>query len=162
MKRIGTLVIMLIATVSAADPADDVRCREIAFSKSIENRDIEAFKSFIDPDARFVGSSISRGPEEIAAAWSVFVSQEGPRILWRPQIIEVLDDSTLALSRGPYRYTATDENGVETELWGTFNSIWRLQEDGSWKVVFDAGNAAAEPPVDEVRTLLDAPDDCED
>ncbi len=162
MKRIGIFVLIGIAPAALANPADDVRCREIGFSKSIEARDMNAFRSFIDADARFVGGSISRGPDEVVAAWSVFASEGGPRIVWRPQIIEVLDDGTLALSRGPYRYTARDESGVETDLWGTFNSIWRLQDDGSWKVVFDAGNSAAEPPPPEVRALLDAADDCDD
>ena len=47
-----------------------------------------------------------------------------------------IEDGTLALSRGPYRVVTTDESGNESELWGTFNSVWRLQPDGEWKVVY--------------------------
>ena len=41
---------------------------------------------------------------------------------------------------------------------GTFNSIWWLQDDGTWMVVFDAGSPAAEP-TDEQRALIDDDDD---
>jgi ketosteroid isomerase-like protein len=138
-----------------ADAADDVRAQEVLFSQSVESRDAAAFREFIDADARFVSDGISRGPEAVAAAWSVFFAADGPKIKWRPQIIEVLEDGTLALSRGPYRMTVTDEAGAETEYWGTFNSIWRLQQNGSWKVVFDAGSPAAAAPPEDVMALLD-------
>ena len=152
--------LLLLASSALAEPADEVRCRETSFSLSVENQDSELFRSFIDADARFVGGDISRGPDAVAAAWAVFFAADGPRIQWRPQIIEVLEDGTLALSRGPYRMTTTDANGVVSEHWGTFNSIWRRQPDGTWKVVFDAGSPAAAPPPDEVKALLDQGDAC--
>ena len=76
------------------------------------------------------------------------------------QFVEVLEDGKLALTRGPFRVVSEDEDGIESERWGTFNSVWRLQPDGGWKVVFDAGSPASERPADDVRALLDAEDDC--
>lgn len=143
-----------------ADLSDDVRCREIGFSKSAEERNIEAFRSFIDADARFVSNTVLRGVDAVAEAWAVFFTEDGPSIRWRPQIIEVLDNGTLALSRGPYRVTAKDADGNLVENWGTFNSVWRLNDDGEWRVVFDAGSPAAEAPDDATVALLDADDDC--
>jgi ketosteroid isomerase-like protein len=160
MKKMIPAVLLFVASTAMADLTDDVRCREIGFSKSVESKDIEAFRSFVDADARFVSGSILRGPEEVAADWSVFMAEDGPRIIWRPQIVEVLDDGKLALSRGPYKYTAANEEGVDIDYWGTFNSIWRLNDDGEWRVVFDAGSPAAKPPGDEVQALLEAEDNC--
>ena len=54
----------------------------------------------------------------------------------------------------------TDEEGRVSERWGTFNSVWRRDDDGNWKVVFDAGSAPDESPDEVVRALLDAKDDC--
>ncbi|HSG58746.1 MAG TPA: DUF4440 domain-containing protein, partial [Woeseiaceae bacterium] len=115
---------------------------------------------FIDIDARFVGAEVYRGLDEIAAAWGPFFADGGPRIKWRPQIVEVLEDGTLALSRGPYRLTEVDEDGNTTEYWGTYNSIWRLEDDGNWKIVLDAGSPAAEPPGEAERALLEEENDC--
>jgi ketosteroid isomerase-like protein len=145
---------------TAADLADDVRCREIGFSKSVEAQDHESFASFIDPDARFVSVGVTRAREAIAEAWGVFFTGDVPSIKWRPIVIEVLESGDLALSRGPYRIIDKDENGELTEGWGTFNSVWRLTEDGEWLVVFDAGSFPDENPTEEQRALLDADDDC--
>jgi ketosteroid isomerase-like protein len=160
MKKMILLGLLFGYTIAAADSADEVRCQETGFSKSIESRDMEAFRSFLDEDARFIGVRVRRGPDEITEAWRTYEPEDGPSLKWRPQIVEVLEDGKLALSRGPYKYTTKNEDGEEVDYWGTFNSIWRLQDDGSWKVVFDAGSPAAEPPADEVKALLDAEDDC--
>ena len=161
MKSLLLILTILISVTAQADLAEDVRCREIAFSKAAESQDAELFASFIDSDARFVGSSVDRGPQQITTAWGVFFAEDGPSIKWRPQFIEVLEDGMLALSRGPYRMITRDEAGNESEHWGTFNSVWRLNADGQWRVVFDAGNAAAEPPAEEIQALLDQSDNCD-
>ena len=103
------------------------------------------FSSFLDPDARFVGQSVLRGPEAIVAAWSVLFTQEGPRLAWRPRIIEVLDSGDYALSRGPFRLRSRSEDGTTLEQWGTFNSVWRKGEDGGWQVVFDEDTSRSWP-----------------
>jgi len=154
------ILVIFSGSTALADLADEVRCREIGFSVSAETQNAESFASFIDSDARFVVSSVAHGPAAIAEAWGAFFADSGPSIKWRPQFVEVLEDGTLALTRGPYRMITEDENGEKTEHWGTFNSVWRLQPDGEWKVVFDAGNTAAEPPADEIQALLDHEDTC--
>lgn len=144
----------------AADLEQRVRCREIAFSQATEARDATRFAGFIDPDARFVGNSVAHGVEEVVEAWGVFFASDGPSIKWRPRFVEVLEEGALALSRGPYRVIVADEQGVQVERWGTFNSVWRLQADGRWKVVFDAGSPGVVPPPEEDRELLEANFDC--
>ena len=158
--NIAVTSILLISGAATADLARDVQCREIAFSQSVEQQNIAAFESLIDNDARFVGASVQRGAAEVTQAWSVFFAADGPRIRWRPQIVEVLNDGTLALSRGPYELTVRDADGNLKTQWGTFNSVWRMQSDGSWKVVFDAGTAASDSISDEQRAVLDAAVDC--
>jgi ketosteroid isomerase-like protein len=161
MKTAVIIVLNLILAASAAaGPADEVRCREIGFSKSVEAQDHELFASFIDPDARFVSVGVNRAREAIADAWNVFFTGDLPSIKWRPQIVEVLESGDLALSRGPYQIIDRDEDGEIRKGWGTFNSVWRLTEDGEWLVVFDAGSFPDENPTDEQRALLDAEDDC--
>jgi len=160
MKRILLLGLPLLWTTALADTAEDVRCREIGFSQAAEARDASRFASFIDADARFVGGSVARGPDAVVAAWQPFFDENGPEIKWRPQFVEVLEDGKLALTRGPYRLRTRAEDGSTAEHWGTFNSVWRLHEDGEWRVVFDAGGPPTESPSDEQRALLDAEPGC--
>jgi len=161
MVRFAHFAALIFLTSSAyADVMDEVRCQEIAFSRSVENKNLESFRSFLDNDARFVGSGVTRGPEEIVSAWQVFFSDDGPDIKWRPRFVEVLEDGTLALTRGPYRMIDKDADGNPAEYWGTFNSVWRKNADGEWRVVFDAGNSAAKPPDEATQALLQNEDTC--
>jgi ketosteroid isomerase-like protein len=137
------ILIVFVVSSAAADVADEVRCREVGFSQAAE-----------------VGSSVLRGVEQIGESWTYFFQEDGPTIRWRPQIVEVLRDGKLALSRGPYRVLSRDQEGNLVEQWGTFNSVWRLNDDGEWRVVFDAGNEAASGPDDATRALLDADTGC--
>ena len=160
--RFLPLLVLWAVTVSPAlaDLADEVRCREVGFSQSVESQDRELFASFIDPDARFVGNKVDRSPEAIAEAWSVFFTGDLPAIKWRPQFIEVLESGDLALSRGPYRIVDKNEQGEAREAWGTFNSVWRRNDDGEWLIVFDAGSFPDETPSEEQRTLLESDAGC--
>ena len=160
--KINVLLAGLLAVCAdaLADPVDDVRCREIGFSLAAEARDAARFAAFIDPDARFVSNHVMRGPVDIVEAWGPFFADGGPAIKWRPQFVEVLADGSLALTRGPYRMRVADEDGSTSESWGTFNSTWRKQPNGGWKVVFDAGSPSASPPADDVRALLDEAHGC--
>ena len=46
---------------------------------------------------------------------------------WRPEVASVLDSGSLGLTSGP----VFDPEGNRI---GTFNSIWRLNADGVWKI----------------------------
>jgi ketosteroid isomerase-like protein len=66
------------------------------------------------------------------AGWkSLFDAPRAP-FSWAPEVVEVLNSGALALTSGPVR----DPDGRQI---GTFNSVWRREADGSWKVVFDKG-----------------------
>jgi ketosteroid isomerase-like protein len=146
---------------AAADGArESVVCAEVSFSRAAERRDLGSFTSLIDEEARFVTGSVLRGPDAITSAWASYFEPDGPEIRWRPAIVEVVADGTLALSRGPYRIRAQDAQGTSTEAWGTFNSVWRRQPDGEWKVLFDAGGDHGKTPTAEERQVLEAEPNC--
>ncbi len=161
--KFGSILVLLAAFGAAsADTAETVRCLEVAFSRSAESQSLEGFKAFLDPDARFVGSTVQRGPRAIGDAWNLFFEPGGPRIRWRPKFVEVLDSGELALTRGPWLIVTTNDDGDTTEQWGTFNTIWRLNESGDWKVVFDAGSPAPGPLPANIRELLDEDPLCDE
>lgn len=138
---------------------NEVRCAEIAFSLALETRDQAAFASMIDPDARFVSgrSQVLQGRDRVVEAWSGLFEEERNLLVWRPMVVEVLASGDLALSRGPYRLTGKGEDGEDFEAWGFYNSTWRLNPEGRWQVVFDAGSPSSQPPTDEMRELLEQP-----
>lgn len=162
IRYLPFLTSVLLSGAVAAEPGtndealvEEVRCVEIAFAESVATSDIEAFGRLLHPDARFVGSGVVRGRAEIVAAWQPLFAEDRPLLVWRPEIVEVLDSGILALSRGPYRLQVSDANGKLTEEWGTYNSIWLKQPNGAWQIIFDAGSPAAEPPPAKTRELIE-------
>lgn len=122
----------------AADPPDplaaEVEAREIAFARTMADRDLEAFLSFISPEAIFFnGNQPLRGRAAVAAAWARFFEGPDAPFSWRPDVVTVLDSGGLALSSGPVE----DPSGAVV---GRFNSIWRKDPDGQWRVIFDKGS----------------------
>ena len=111
----------------ARSAREQVFAAERAFARSLQDRDLAAFSRHLSKDAIFYGDGVARGPAAVAASWKPFF--DGPTA---PASVEVTDSGTLALSSGPVR--APD--GQQT---ATFNSVWRLESDGVWRVVFDKG-----------------------
>ncbi|HZF25489.1 MAG TPA: nuclear transport factor 2 family protein [Steroidobacteraceae bacterium] len=134
---IAALLAALIANAAALESAQElatqVRAAETAFARSMADRDIEAFASHVAEDAVFFGSnSVLRGRVAVVAGWKPLYDGPKAPFSWEPEQVEVLDSGTLAHSSGPVR-------NPEGKQVGTFNSIWRREADGTWKVVFDKG-----------------------
>jgi ketosteroid isomerase-like protein len=121
------------APATSPDVQAQVRARERAFAKTMADRDHTAFVSFLaDETVFFGGSGPLRGKDAVAVAWKRFY--EGPKapFAWEPDTAEVLASGSLAMTSGP----VFDPEGKRI---GTFNSIWRLEADGQWRIVFDKG-----------------------
>ncbi len=114
--------------------AAEVEAREIAFAKTMAGRDLDAFLTFVSPEAIFFnGNEPLRGRDVIARGWAPFFEGAAAPFSWHPDVVEVLESGRLALSSGPVR-------GASGEEVGRFNSIWRKEADGQWRVVFDKGS----------------------
>lgn len=134
---VATVACLLPApTVAQVDgpSADEVRAQEIAFAKTMSDRDLDAFLSFIAPEAVFFnGNRPLRGRDAIVEDWRRFFDGEVPPFSWSPDVVQVLESGHLALTSGPVVSPSGDTVG-------RFNSIWRKDEDGRWWVVFDKGS----------------------
>ncbi|HUD96428.1 MAG TPA: DUF4440 domain-containing protein [Woeseiaceae bacterium] len=157
----GMILLVILLASGDTDPLrHSVICAETGFSRAAESRNLSKFLGFLDEEARFVTGEVLRGPTEIGAAWSAFFADDGPEIRWRPAIVEVVADGTLAISRGPYRIQGRNADGEKVVSWGTFNSTWRRQSNGAWKVLFDAGGDHDREPSDDDRRVLAQEPDC--
>lgn len=131
------LALSLIATARAEsleELARQVRDAENGFAATMAARDYKAFATFIADDAVFFGgdNKAFRGKAAVLESWKGFYVKPDAPFSWRSESVEVLDSGKLAHSSGP----VMNPKGARV---GAFNSIWRRESDGSWKVVFDKG-----------------------
>ena len=132
-----------VAGPSHEDLVSQVRATEAAFARTMADRDHAAFLSFLSEEAIFVGPSrVLRGKQAVGEGWKRYFEGAEPPFSWQPDKVEVVESGTLALSSGP----VFDPEGHRI---GTFNSIWRREKKGVWKIVLDNGcppcTQAAEP-----------------
>ena len=121
------------ATVDLAAAREEVEATERAFAATMARRDLAAFASFLANDTVFfAGPTPLRGKDAVVKAWAKFYEGDEAPFSWEPDLVEVLEAGTLALSSGPVR----DPQGNPV---GRFNSIWRRETPGVWRIVFDKG-----------------------
>lgn len=109
-----------------------VRQREQAFAQTMADRDFVAFSRFIDDAAIFFDPQPIVGKAAVTEAWRSFFESKTAPFSWRAEQVVVTQDGALAHSSGP----VFDAQGQQI---ATFNSVWRRQADGGWKVVLDKG-----------------------
>jgi ketosteroid isomerase-like protein len=117
---------------SLEDLAARVRARETAFAKTMADRNLSAFATFVSEEALFLGRGVLRGRTAVTEGWRRYFEGDEAPFSWAPDRVEVVDSGTLAISSGPVF-------GPDGRRIGTFNSTWRREADGEWRVVLDVG-----------------------
>lgn len=135
---VGVLPPGAAAAVDAA--REQVWAAEVAFARTMAERDARAFADFIADEAVFfAGTTALRGKAKVVESWAGFFAEKEAPFSWTPDQVEVLASGTLALSTGLVR----DPSGKTV---ARFSSIWRLEAPNRWRVVFDKGGPPSPGP----------------
>ena len=106
---------------------------ERAFAKTMADRDLKAFGSFLADDTVFFsGPKPLHGKQAVIDFWERFYAKPEAPFKWEPEEVEVLSTGNLALSAGPV-------HNLQGKLIGRFTSIWRQEAPGVWRIIFDKG-----------------------
>jgi len=142
LRPVVLLLLAALCACAAARPVTgdaarrQVEVTERAFAKTMADRDFAAFQRFVSQEAIFFsGDEALRGKAAVAERWSRFYKDAAAPFSWSPDHVEVLDSGALALSTGP----VLDSGGQRI---GRFASIWRQEQPGVWRIVFDRGESA--------------------
>ncbi len=108
-------------------------------------------KSFL---AHFAGDALVLRPFATAAPAWYREHPDGPgKLIWGPQYLAVSAANDLGLSSGPWRYEG-ERDGKPVVAHGHFFSVWRLDAQGRWQVLFDHGVGNPAPAVAVESTQL--------
>lgn len=118
--------------------ARQVADAERAFARSMADRKLDDFARHVSEQAVFFGpQGTLRGKAAVVAGWKAFYDGAKAPFSWSPDHVIVLADGRLAHSTGLVR-------DPEGKVAARFNSVWQLEADGVWRVVFDKGSPATE------------------
>jgi ketosteroid isomerase-like protein len=116
----------------------EVLQRERAFAQMAKDEGIEKAFLYFAADSAVLNRNdkIYKGPDQFKKYFSNPIWKRA-RLQWQPDYIDVSKSGDLAYTYGRYTFSVTDSSGQETSSRGIFHTVWKRQEDGSWKFVWD-------------------------
>ena len=79
------------------------------------------------------------GPQAIHQVMQKAFANPGTSLRWKPQKSEMLIPGSLGYTIGRYERRSLDKDGKTNIQVGTYVSIWKKQQDGTWKILLDTG-----------------------
>ncbi|NVK52833.1 MAG: nuclear transport factor 2 family protein [Flavobacteriaceae bacterium] len=147
MKKYFHIAIILLALVFSCKDANqeevlitkwkqEIVDTEAAFAKMAKKQGInKAFVAYAADEAVLMrGNQLIKGKEAITKFMKLQVSKG---LAWKPDYVEVSTSGDLGYTYGYYTFTYQDSTGNNVESKGVFHSVWKRQDDGSWKFVWD-------------------------
>jgi ketosteroid isomerase-like protein len=125
--------------------------RELSFAKAIADHDKAAFAEHVHPHAAFAAKSRrpQRGRDVIVQRWAGLIDGTDLKLHWYPRQVVVAGEGDIAYSSGPALYEAVAPREGEPKFTlGGFQSVWRKDADGTWRVLFDDGDGLPKPATD--------------
>jgi len=111
---------------------------EKAFAAMLEKEGMKkAFLAFADDSAVLLRNNmIFKGKDQIRDYFNA-QGLDGVSLLWTPDFVGVAASGDLAYTYGPFEYKTKDSSGQDISGNGIFHTVWKRQEDGTWKFVWD-------------------------
>jgi len=138
MFKWNVLVIFLLAAGFASqsfaeESVDTLVQSELSFAKTASEKGIKtAFLTYLADDSVLFRPNTVTGKK-----WTSEHPDTPGVLIWEPTYAEVSGAGDLGFTTGPYVYKSS-KDAVE-EDYGQFFSIWKKQNDGTWKVFLDTG-----------------------
>jgi len=156
----GLLVFVIIFVVAAivlpisrpavsASPkatAETLKQLEGEFMKAAADKGSQGYMSYYAENSVELpnGAPLISGKANIAQSMD-FLDSKDNRLQWTPVGADISASGDIGYTYGNFEFHSKDTEGKPHVDYGKYTSIWKLQPDGTWKVVLDMGNASPEP-----------------
>ena len=126
--------------------ADTLKQLEAEFMKAAAEKGSQGYMSYYADDSVELpnGAAIIPGKANIAKGMG-FLDDKNNRLSWTPVGADISASGDLGYTYGTFEFRSRDKEGKPTVEHGKYTSIWKLQLDGTWKVVLDMGNSSGQP-----------------
>ena len=146
---VAIIILSIARPTVAASPkatAETLKQLEAELMKTAADRGSQGYMSYYADDSVEVpnGAPLIQGKAEIAKGMG-FLDDKNNRLIWTPVGADISASADLGYTYGTFEFHSTSKEGKPTVDYGKYTSIWKLQKDGSWRVVLDMGNASPQP-----------------
>lgn len=132
------LLSLLAVAVQAQTPLQEMVKTEQAFSRMAEEKNTrDAFIAFIADDGVLFRPDAVNGKKWLLEHPSP-PSDKRPLLAWQPAFAGMAAAGDMGFTTGPWEAKA-DRNDAKPSGYGHFVTVWKKQQDGTWKFVVDLG-----------------------
>jgi ketosteroid isomerase-like protein len=117
----------------------EIAAAEKDFEKMAAEKGIaEAFAFFADSNATIKrqNDTLIKGKENIRHFYSGDFFKNAS-VKWAPDFIDASASGDIGYTYGKFNWQSKDSTGKTQEFSGIFHTVWKRQNDGSWKYVWD-------------------------
>jgi ketosteroid isomerase-like protein len=138
-------VLLALATGCASDTsaadAKTIQAQSELWSKAGSTKDSASFASFYADDGTVMipNEPAFKGMKDIKAVFTPMMQDPNFKLSFTTDKIEV--SGILAYTQGAYSLTTTARDGKPHEDKGKYLTVWKRQEDKSWKALEDIFNS---------------------
>jgi ketosteroid isomerase-like protein len=148
LVRLAALAAVLAPLAACAESSADtaaareqIRAADLAFARATAERGAEGWVSFFAADGKmFRPGQVVSGPDSIRAHVTPWFADAAFSLTWEPTFAEVATSGDLGYTYGRYQSRGRDSMGNAVTGAGWYVTVWRRDEDGTWKVALDIGN----------------------
>ena len=145
MKNLAFIIAAVLTAGCSSNPQDnleqwkqEVADTEKAFNDMAQEEGlVEAFAFYAADDGVIRRSKkIIKGKAAIRA-WYENDVRPNETLTWSPAFIDVSNSGDMAWTYGDFTFTYYDSLGNEKKNQGIFHTVWKRQDDNTWRFVWD-------------------------
>jgi uncharacterized protein (TIGR02246 family) len=154
MKTLVAFLTLVMAAACApsaggggSGAADAVREQEAGLIAAVAAEDAAATAAFYAPDAQLInpGAAPSTTPEAVRNAYAEIFNDPNGALTFSTENVIAPSSGDYAFTEGPFTITYSNAQGQPESASGRYITVWRRQDDGSWKVIRDIATPGAAP-----------------
>lgn len=147
MNRLSPFILSLLIFVACTSPKQpgktqieqwkkEIIAAEESFAKAVQEKGMhDAFVAFAADSAVIMRQdSIIKGKQNIDVFYN---GRNSKNLSWKPDFVEVSKSGDLGYTYGKYTYNYTDSLGKIQTSTGIFHTVWKKDNAGNWKFVWD-------------------------
>jgi len=137
----ATLLLICAAFLALASPdrTADLKKADQDWAKSVADRNVDQFMSFIGDDAYMcdLSGKWMHGKDAIKADWTKALADPTFKLSWTVDTADVSKDGNMGYTRGSFQ-----GGQGNTSFSGSYATVWHKEKDGKWRVAVDIASAA--------------------
>ena len=151
--RLGAMVSLALLAAIGCAPSVDVESErgglmeaDRAFARATAAQGVEGWVSFFAEDGVMFGAGRPvEGRTAIREFMAPALDNPNFELTWEPNEAHLSAAADLGYTIGRFESRNTAADGTVATTTGSYVTIWRRADDGSWEIVLDIGNPDAPP-----------------